>query len=108
MNKILIYIVGGAALFLLGGIAVPEILKFIHGPAPAHVCPDCYCPEPTVSVQPFEVEKIKGLREFVYSPQFSGSISVAGVDSTALRRMIDQSMSNSFAKFLDYDKKKRK
>jgi len=61
-------------------------------------CPACNCPEPTVSVQPFDVDKIKGVKSFNYSPQFSGSISVAGVDSTALRKMIDRAIDQSLSK----------
>jgi hypothetical protein len=55
-------------------------------------------PAPTVSVQPFDVEKIKGLKQFNYAPQFTGSVSVAGVDSTALRKMIDASVDRSIKK----------
>lgn len=65
-------------------------------------CPDCICdcPEPpTVSVQPFEVDKIKGLRSFQYSPQFSGHISVAGVDSASVRKMITESVDAAFKKY---------
>jgi len=63
-------------------------------------CPDCKCPEPTVAVQPFDFEgKIKGVKTINYSPQFSGSISVAGVDSTALEKMIERSMQKSFDRF---------
>jgi hypothetical protein len=61
-------------------------------------CPACICPEPTVSVQPFDVDKIRGIKEFNYAPQFSGSISVAGVDSTALRKMFDKSIEAAFIK----------
>ena len=49
-------------------------------------------PQPTVSVQPFDVDKIKGIREFNYSPQFSGSIQVSGVDSTSVRRYIREAV----------------
>lgn len=65
-------------------------------------------PPPTVSVQPFEVEKIKGLREFVYSPQFTGSIEVAGVDSTSIRRMIDDAFKRYIEANLPQDKKRKR
>src|SRR5688572_2942322 len=65
-------------------------------------CPDCVCPRcpdpPTVSVQPFDVEKIKNLKAFTYSPGFTGSISVAGVDSTSIKRYIDAAVLNAFEK----------
>lgn len=96
----LLYVLAGS----LAGIAVQQ--KYLASPVPeCPACPACICPEPTVSVQPFEVEKIKGLREFNYAPSFTGSISVAGVDSTALRRMIDRSLAEALAK---YDVKKRR
>lgn len=59
------------------------------------VCPEpapCICNPPAVEVQSFDVNKIKNMRSFTYSPQFQGSIQVAGVDSTALRRMIRESL----------------
>lgn len=65
-------------------------------------------PEPTVSVQPFDVEKIKGVKHFEYKPEFTGSISVAGVDSTAIRKMIDASVDRAFQKYMLNDKKKRR
>lgn len=63
-------------------------------------CPACICPE-AVSVQPFDVEKIKNLRNFTYAPQFTGSVSVAGVDSTSVRKYIEGTINKHF------DKKKR-
>lgn len=76
-------------------------------------CPDCVCPRcpdpPTVSVQPFDVEKIKNLKAFTYSPGFTGSISVAGVDSTSIKRYIDQAVLSAFEKHVvKPEKKKRK
>ncbi len=68
-------------------------------------CPSCICPEPTVSIQPFDVDKVKGVKNFNYAPQFSGSISVAGVDSTALRKMIDGCLNRALD---DYKVKKRR
>ena len=55
-------------------------------------------PEPTVKVQTFECEKIKGLREFNYSPQYTGNIAVNGVDSSAVRRWIEQSIMKALEK----------
>jgi hypothetical protein len=54
-------------------------------------------PKPeAVSVQPFDVEKIKNLKSFSYAPQFTGSVSVAGVDSTSIRKYIDQAVMRAF------------
>jgi hypothetical protein len=58
----------------------------------------CKIPPPTVTVQPFECSKIKGLREFNYSPQYTGNIAVNGVDSAAVRRWIEQSVVRAFDK----------
>jgi hypothetical protein len=64
-------------------------------------CPEaapCICNPPAVEVQSFDVNKIKNMRSFTYAPQFQGSIQVAGVDSTALRNMIRQSIQQEFKK----------
>lgn len=71
-------------------------------------CPACVCPEPTVSVQPFDVEKIKNLKTFTYSPGFTGSISVAGVDSASIRKFIDDAVTKAFAKQTLPETKKRR
>lgn len=63
--------------------------------APPCIC--AACPEPTVAVQPFDVEKIKNLKSFTYSPQYSGSIRVAGVDSAAVRRYIRQAIDEALS-----------
>lgn len=70
-------------------------------------CPACICPE-AVSVQPFDVEKIKNLRNFTYAPQFTGSVSVAGVDSMSIRRYIHESVTGTMEKVLSEEKRKRK
>lgn len=70
--------------------------------APPCIC--AACPEPTVSVQPFDVEKIKNLRSFTYSPNYSGSIQVAGVDSVSVRRWIERAIGEA----LSDGKKRRK
>ncbi len=99
MNLLLSKIALPLALFacgLVGGIFLQQrvISREINVPA----CPDCRCPDPVVSVQPFDVQKMKRIGEFIYSPQFNGSISVAGVDSTALALMIEKAMDKSFSK----------
>ena len=71
-------------------------------------CPACICPEPTVSVQPFDVEKIKNLKTFTYSPGFTGSISVAGVDSTSIRKYIEIAVMKAIEKHSPPETKKRK
>lgn len=97
-------------IFALGGIGGMFLQHKVFAPKieiPA--CPDCSCPEPTVSVQPFDVEKIKGLREFNYSPQFTGSVSLNGVDSAAVKRFIDEAVMRAFDKHIKgIDKKKRR
>jgi hypothetical protein len=55
-------------------------------------CPQVTCNPPAVSVQPFEVEKMKNLRNFTYQPSYSGSISVAGVDSAFVKRAIREAI----------------
>lgn len=83
--------------FLVGALAGVFGMQYLDIPDQ----PDCICPEPTVEVQPFEVEKIKGLRSFQYSPQFSGNISVAGVDSASIARMIDVSVDRAFKRYIE-------
>lgn len=100
-------LVGPLALVLVGIVAGSFGTLKLQKP-PEYKCPDCNCPEPTVSVQPFDVDKIKGLRSFVYTPQFSGSIRVAGVDSTALRKMIDASMEKAMQKYMPDQHSKRR
>jgi hypothetical protein len=75
---------------------------YLAKPEPVEIpaCPACNCPEPTVSVQPFEVEKIKGLKSFEYSPSFTGSIAVSGVDSSSVKRYINQSVDAAFNKYV--------
>jgi hypothetical protein len=99
MNLLLSKIALPLALFacgLVGGIFLQQrvISKDIE-----FSCPDCRCPDPVVSVQPFDVEKMKRIGSFNYSPQFSGSISVAGVDSTSLNKMINEAMDRSIKKY---------
>lgn len=100
-------------LFGMGaGIGIQQkVFNPRHTPAPLP-CPDCNCPAQAVSVQPFEVEKIKNLKAFTYSPAFTGSISVAGVDSTAIKRYIDQAVIKAFEAHVQTiqieDSKKRK
>lgn len=79
---------------VVGGIAFDR--KVLSPDIPE--CPACNCPEPTVSIQPFDVDKIKGVKAFNYSPQFLGNISVAGVDSVGLSRMIDRAIDQSLNK----------
>lgn len=84
----------------IGAIAGIGIQQKMLNEKPA-ACPSCNCPpcpEPTVSVQPFDVEKIKNLKTFTYSPGFTGSISVAGVDSTSVRKYIENAVTKAFEK----------
>lgn len=102
VGKFLIPAIIGIA---IGGFGMAKLQKPV---CPERRCPDCNCPEPTVSVQPFDVDKIKGLREFNYAPQFTGSIQVAGVDSSSIRRMIDVSVDKAFQKYMVVNKKGRR
>lgn len=93
----------------IGGLAFQaKVLQ----PKPADPCPPppaCVCNPPAVSVQPFDVEKIKGLKSFQYAPQFSGTITVAGVDSVFVKKAINDAVVESFEKFVvPADKKKRR
>lgn len=101
-------IIGPGALMLAGIVVGAFGTMKMQKPVPKYECPDCNCPQPTVSVQPFDVDKIKGVKSFAYSPQFSGSIQVAGVDSTALRKMIDNSMDHAFKRYMNEGKKNSK
>lgn len=95
LGKILIYAVVAVGSGFGGYILNDKVKKPVSIPA----CPDCNCPEPTVSVQPFDVDKIKGLRAFNYAPSFTGSIKVAGVDSASISRMIEHSVDKAFQKY---------
>jgi hypothetical protein len=89
-----------------GGIAFQQ--KVLNEPAMTQQCPACNCPE-AVSIQPFEVEKMKNLRNFTYTPQFTGTVSVAGVDSATVRKYIDESVMKAFERHvIKIDEKKRK
>lgn len=91
---------------VVAGIGIQQ--KVLNAPIPDCICPTPP-PPPTVQVQPFDVEKIKNLREFTYAPKFTGSISVAGVDSSSVRIFIEESVMKAFEKHVvSTDKKKRK
>lgn len=81
--------------FLVGALAGVFGMQYLEKPVVIPDQPDCICPEPQVQIQPIEVEKIKGLKTFTYSPQFTGSIQVAGVDSTSVRRIIEGSINRA-------------
>lgn len=57
--------------------------------------PEMKCPAPTIQMQPFEVEKMKNIKGFTYSPQYSGNISIAGSDTTHLREIIESSIAKA-------------
>jgi len=57
--------------------------------------PDCNCPAPTVQMQPFEVDKMKNIKGFTYSPQYSGNISIGGADTTRLREIVEKSITKA-------------
>ena len=86
--------------FLFGGLITALTLKKIEKPLIIPPIPDCICNPAAVSVQPFDVDKIKNLKTFQYAPQFSGNISVAGVDSLRLKIIIQQSVDASLKQYL--------
>jgi hypothetical protein len=103
---LLIFVFGSIA-----GIGVQQkvLNEKVRFPEPVP-CPPCNCPE-AVSIQPFDVQKMKNLKEFSYSPQFSGSVSVAGVDSATVRKYIEQSIMRAFEKHvteIEGSKRRRK
>lgn len=68
-------------------------------------------PAPAVSVQPFDVNKIKNLKSFTYSPDFTGSVSIAGVDSAAMKKYIEDAVMKAFQKHvsgIESTKRKRR
>lgn len=76
-------------------------------PAPACVCP----PQTAVSVQPFDVQKMKNIRAFTYQPEYKGVISVAGVDSLTIKKYISDAVAKAFSehvKKIELDQTKRK
>ncbi|MGL6121692.1 MAG: hypothetical protein ACRC1W_01385 [Shewanella sp.] len=91
---------------VVGGIGIQQ--KVLN-PEPHEIipCPDCHCPEPSVSIQPFEVDKIKNLKAFTYSPAFTGSVHIAGVDSTALQRYVESAVMKAFEKHVKKVDQKR-
>jgi hypothetical protein len=99
-------IIAGAG--LVAGIGLQQ--KVLNEkPAACPQCPSCFCPKPTVSVQPFDVEKLKNIKTFTYSPDFTGSVSVAGVDSSSIRKYIDIAVTKAFEKYIvPQEIKKRK
>jgi len=90
---------------IMGGSVVQK--KFLSDPPrPCPTCPACVCPE-SVSVQPFEMEKMKGVKEFNYRPEFTGNISVAGVDSTMIKKYLDDAV-RQYCLDLSQQKRKRR
>lgn len=100
LTSLLPKIIAPLALLSFGVVAGIGVQQKVLNPKPIEVpaCPSCNCPQPSVSIQPFEVEKIKNLKAFTYAPEFTGSISVAGVDSTAIKRYIDDAVMRAFEK----------
>ena len=64
--------------------------------------PDCNCPKATVQMQPFDVEKMKNIKGFTYSPQYSDNITLAGADTNQLKTIIEKSIQKALL-----DKKRR-
>lgn len=85
---------------VIGGVGLQQRV-FSAKPLPCPQCPPapaCICPPQTsVSVQPFDVQKMKNIRAFTYQPEYKGVISVAGIDSTAIKRYISDAVVKAFA-----------
>lgn len=104
----LLFIAGGVVL----GMGVQQrVLN--PKPTPCPQCPlppACICP-PQTSIQPFDVNKIKNLKSFTYQPEYNGMITVAGVDSVAIKRYIGDAVVKAFSehvKTIEQPKRKRK
>lgn len=63
------FVIGGVVSLRIASNSFDRSLKKVY--ENQKDCPDCICP-PTISVAPFDVEKIKGVRNFTYSPSFVG------------------------------------
>lgn len=75
-----------AALFFLGGLIFQS--KVLAPKIVIPSCPTCpACPPQTsLSIAPFDVNKLKNRGSFTYAPQISGSITVV-VDSTMFKQL---------------------
>src|SRR5690242_16522625 len=98
--------IGVPALFVLGGVVAGVGLQqrvLSAKPVPCPQCPPapaCICPPQTaVSVQPFDVQKIKNLKAFTYQPEYHGVITVAGVDSTVIRKYVTSAVDRAFNEY---------
>lgn len=54
-------------------------------------------PSPAVSIQPFDADQLKKVKEFNYNPTFSGNITIA-TDSVALNKAIANAVQQAFEK----------
>lgn len=73
-----------AAVFFLAGLVFDS--KFLTKPCPS--CPEIpACPPQTaIDLQSFDVQKIKNIKTFTYSPSISGTIIVVA-DSTTYKKL---------------------
>lgn len=108
---LLIFVFGGiGGMFLQHKVFAPPVEKFdytkvqsIMNEVVKNISP------PTVSVQPFDADQLKRVKEFNYSPQFSGSVNVVGVDSALVKKYIEQAVLTAFEKHIvSTDKKRRR
>jgi len=102
-------------LFLAGGAVAGIGLQqrvFNPKPVPCPPAPACICPPQTaVSVQPFDVQKMKNIRAFTYQPEYKGVISIAGVDSLTIKKYINDAIVKAFnehVKTIEQPKRKRR
>lgn len=92
LSKAGIPIVIGLASFTGGMITHARIQKPVE--IPEYKCPPCNCP-PAVSLQPFDVDKLKNQRgTFVYSPEIKG-VTISGTDSAFFKAMIKEGVSEA-------------
>lgn len=74
-----------AALFFVAGLVFDS--KYLTKPCPP--CPEIpACPPQTsIDLQSFDVNKIKNIKQFTYSPSISGTIIVVA-DSTTYKKLV--------------------
>jgi hypothetical protein len=53
------------------------------------------------------MEKMKGVKEFNYRPEFTGNISIAGVDSSMIRKYINEAIQKHCVVIQENKKRRR-
>jgi hypothetical protein len=108
---IVIFVFGAVGgMFLQQKVFAPRPEKFDYSQVRAIIATEIKnIAPPTVSVQPFDADQLRRVKEFNYSPQFSGSVNVVGVDSSLVQKYIDEAVMAAFEKHIvSTDKKRRR